>query len=146
MLAYTLSISQRTDDPRFDNGWRPFELDQRHNLNAAGSVMLTHWRLGARVQLVSGNPYSPTDLADPPRQIPWGGTLPMFFQLDVRADRVWHRAWGDINLYFDVQNVTNRRNVEGREYGYDDAHPNGADLDVPGLPIIPFIGVDFIPR
>lgn len=145
MLAYTLSISQRTDDPQYTDGWRPFELDQRHNLNAAASVALSKWRLGARVQIVSGNPYSPTDPNSPPRQIPWGGTLPLFFQLDVRADRRWHRSWGDINLYIDIQNVTNRRNVEGRNWGYDDAHPTGADLDVPGLPIIPFIGVDFIP-
>ncbi|HSN25664.1 MAG TPA: TonB-dependent receptor [Kofleriaceae bacterium] len=146
MLSYTLSIAQRTDDPRFDNGWRPFELDQRHNLNALGSVAVAHWRFGARVQLVSGNPYSPTNLRNPPEQIPWGGTLPLFFQLDLRADRTWHRGWGDIDLYLDVQNVTNRRNVEGREYGYDDAHPSGADLDTPGLPIVPFLGVDFIPR
>ena len=145
MLAYTLSLSQRTDDPQFTDGWRPFELDQRHNLNAAASVALEKWRVGARIQLVSGNPYSPTDLDSPPRQIPWGGTLPLFFQLDLRADRRWHRSWGDINLYVDIQNVTNRRNVEGRHWGYDDAHPTGADLDVPGLPIIPFIGVEFIP-
>jgi hypothetical protein len=145
MLAYTLSLSQRTDDPQYSDGWRPFELDQRHNLNAAVSVGLTHWRFGARIQLVSGNPYSPTDLRDPPRQIPWGGTLPLFFQLDVRADRRWHKSWGYINLYIDIQNVTNRENIEGRSYGYDDAHPSGADLDIPGLPIVPFIGVDFIP-
>jgi hypothetical protein len=146
MIAYTLSISQRTDDPQYTDGWRPFELDQRHNLNAAASVALATWRLGARLQLVSGNPYSPTDLRSPPQQIPWGGMLPMFFQLDVRADRRWHRAWGDVNLYVDVQNVTNRHNVEGRNFGYDDAHPSGADLDVSGLPIIPFVGVELIPQ
>ena len=81
--------SQRTDDPRFDNGWRPFELDQRHNLNVAGSVMLDAWRLGARVQSCRGNPYSPTrsahDLAAPDPVGRHGCRL--FFQLDVRADR-----------------------------------------------------------
>jgi hypothetical protein len=145
MLAYTLSLSQRTDDPQYTDGWRPFELDQRHNLNAAVSLALTHWRLGARVQVVSGDPYSPTDPASPPRQIPWAGRLPLFFQLDVRADRRWHRDWGDSNVYIDIQNVTNRHNVEGRDYGFDDAHPNGADLDIPGLPIVPFLGVELIP-
>lgn len=145
MLAYTLSLSQRTDDPQYTDGWRPFELDQRHNLNAAVSLARTHWRFGARVQLVSGNPYSPTDPDSPPRQIPWAGRLPWFFQLDLRADRRWHKDWGDINLYIDIQNVTNRTNVEGRDWGFDDAHPNGADLDVPGLPIVPFLGVELIP-
>ena len=147
LLAYTLSWSQRTDDPALRRGWRPFELDQRHNLNAAVSYRFTKWRLGARVQLVSGNPYSPTiPNIDVPIQIPFGGRLPWFFHLDVRADRRWERCWGDINLYVDIQNVTNRRNVEGREFGYSDEHPGGADEDIPGLPIVPFIGVEFIPK
>ena len=146
LLAYTLSWSQRSDDPRQGLGWRPFELDQRHNLNAAASYRFTKWRLGARVQLVSGNPYSPTVPAERPYQIPFGGRLPMFFQLDVRADRRWQRCWGDVNLYIDIQNVTNRRNVEGRDFDSTEEHPGGIDQDIPGLPIVPFIGVEFIPR
>ena len=62
-------------------------------------------------------------------------------RLDLRADRRWHRCWGDINLYFDVQNALNYDNVEGREFDFD---ANG-DTDIPGLPIIPFIGVEFLP-
>ena len=162
LVAYTLSWSQRTDDPlgRGRNGpddeteeppaiqgWRPFELDQRHNLNAAVSYRFEKWRLGARVQLVSGNPYSPTPPnMDVPRAIPFAGRLPWFFHLDVRADRRWQRCWGDVNLYFDIQNVTNRRNVEGREFDYSDEFPSGADQDIPGLPIVPFIGLEFIPK
>jgi hypothetical protein len=154
LVAYTLSWSQRTDDPqrrsrdpREIQGWRPFELDQRHNMNAAASYRFTKWRLGARVQLVSGNPYSPTvPDQEVPYQLPFAARLPWFFHLDVRADRRWERCWGDINLYFDIQNVTNRRNVEGREFGYSAEHPGGADEDIPGLPIIPFIGVEFIPK
>ena len=149
MIAYTLSVAERVDDPtrtqlgKYPYLWRPFELDQRHNLNVAGSVMLAHWRLGARVQLVSGNPYSPSVRnGSQVVQEPFAGQLPMFFQLDVRADRRWHRGWGDINLFFDIQNVTNQRNVEGREY--DDAEM--MDKDIPGLPIVPMIGVEFIPK
>jgi hypothetical protein len=145
LVSYTLAWSQRTDDPAQGRGWRPFELDQRHNLNAAVSYRLTKWRFGARVQLVTGNPYSPTVPAEVPYQIPFAGRLPPFFHLDVRADRRWHRSWGDINVYVDIQNVTNRDNVEGRQFGYTTAHPDGEDEDIPGLPIVPFIGVEFIP-
>ncbi|HEY5921682.1 MAG TPA: carboxypeptidase regulatory-like domain-containing protein [Kofleriaceae bacterium] len=145
LFAYTLSWSQRTDDPAQGIGWRPFELDQRHNLNAAVSYRLTKWRFGARVQFVTGNPYSPTVPADVPYQLPWAGRLPAFFHLDVRADRRWKRCWGDVNLYFDIQNVTNRRNVEGIEFESTDEHPGGIDQDIPGLPIVPFIGLEFIP-
>jgi hypothetical protein len=147
LLSYTLSWSQRVDDPRDGRGWRPFELDQRHNLNVAGSMKLTKWRLGARVQLVSGNPYSPTiNFTEIPVQDPFAGRLPPFFHLDLRADRRWERDWGDINLYFDIVNVTNRRNVEGRDYVIDNEHPIGYDQNIPGLPVLPFIGVEFIPN
>jgi len=140
LLSYTLALSERTDDPRLGTGWRPFELDQRHNLQVAASRQFSRWRLGARLQLVSGNPYSPWDPATD-RQDPWGGRLPAFFSLDLRADHRWHRCWGDLVFYIDVQNATNRRNIEGRDY-------NGeldADEDIAGLPIIPFIGLEFLP-
>ena len=156
MLSYTLSRSERTDDPHGTMdpnsgkitpslGWRPFELDQTHNLNLAAAYQLTNWRLGARVQVVSGNPYSPTTvdlLTGLPIQHPWAGSLPTFVSLDLRADRRWHRCWGDINLFIDIQNATNAANVEGREFDSN----RFRDADIPGLPIIPFIGVEFIPK
>ena len=96
---------------------------------------------------MSGNPYSPTTPGtDVPMPVPFAGRLPWFFQLDLRVDRAWHRCWGDVNLYFDIQNVTNRRNVEGREFTSTPEHPDGIDRDIPGLPIVPFIGVEFIPN
>jgi hypothetical protein len=150
LLAYTLAWSQRTDDPNRRSGenapvgWRPFELDQRHNLNAAASYRLAKWRFGARVQFVTGNPYSPVRVSgDIATFDPFAGRLPPFFHLDVRFDRRWHRCWGDINLYFDIQNVTNRRNIEGRDF--ESTPIGGMEVDVPGLPILPFIGVEFIP-
>ncbi len=139
MLSYTLSKSERTEDPRQRTGWRPFELDQLHNLNLAASTMLENWRIGARVQLVSGNPYSPSDIHG--TQIPWGGTLPTFFSIDLRADRRWHRCWGDINFYIDIQNATNYTNIEGRA----PTDRGVGDADIKGLPIIPFVGVEFLP-
>ena len=145
MLGYTLAIAERTDDPRARTAaaiWRPFELDQRHNLQLAVSHAWSKWRLGARLQVVSGNPYSPSrrEGATVVRDS-WGGRLPTFVALDLRVDRRWHRCWGDINLYLDVQNALNRRNVEGRDYDFDDDR----DEDLVGLPLIPFLGVEFLP-
>ncbi len=51
-----------------------------------------------------------------------------------------------MNLYIDIQNATNRANIEGREPGVDGNHPLGPDKDIPGLPIAPFIGVEFLPK
>lgn len=146
LLSYTLAKSERTDDPRVPvnplDPWRPFELDQRHNLQLAVSRRFARWKLGARLQLVSGNPYSPTvAVGEGTRTIPWGGRLPTFFSLDLRADRRWHRCWGDLVFYIDIQNATNRYNIEGRDY---DGGLN-ADEDIRGLPIIPFLGLEFLP-
>jgi hypothetical protein len=145
LLSYTLSKSERTDDPRNPvnprYSWRPFELDQRHNLQIAISRQYTKWKLGARLQIVSGNPYTPQDvgLADGPAA--WSGRLPTFWSIDLRADRRWKKCWGELVFYLDVQNVTNHRNVEGREY---DGETN-RDEDILGLPIIPFLGLEFLP-
>ncbi|HUS30129.1 MAG TPA: TonB-dependent receptor [Kofleriaceae bacterium] len=132
MLSYTLSESERTDDPEIRAGWRPFELDQRHNLNVAASIPLDKWRVGARIHLVSGTPLP----------APLTGNLPVFFQLDVRADRKWPQCWGDVNFYADIQNITNRRNVEGRTFDVDSL----LIKESRGLPIAPFIGVEMIPN
>ncbi len=144
LLSYTLAKSERTEDPRVFVGWRPFELDQRHNLQLAASIQLTKWRFGARLQVVSGNPY--TEASYDPQTggtvlgAPFGAQLPAFISIDLRADRRWHRCWGDIVFYIDVQNATNRKNVEAREEDFE-----LGQRDLNGLPIIPFIGVEFRP-
>lgn len=148
MLSYTLSKSQRDDSTLVSSlGWRPFDLDQRHNLDAAGSVALGDWRLGARLQLVSGDPYTPNTCALAETgpvctPHPWAGTLPWYFELDLRADRRWTRPWGDVDLYLDLHNATDYHNVEGRTL--DLMLPG--DRNISGLPILPFIGVELVPR
>lgn len=147
LVSYTLARSERTDDPRVHVGWRAFELDQRHNLQLAGSYQLANWRFGARAQIVTGNPYT-REHSEPDGGIvteaPFGARLPVFYSIDLRADRRWHRCWGDIVFYIDVQNVTNHRNVEGRVLGFSDSGASREE-DIRGLPIIPFIGVEFRP-
>ena len=146
MVGYTLAYADRTEDPTILIGFRPFELDQRHNLNLIGSHRLGAWTLGARVQLVSGMPYTPGVPPGQPPVTPFSANLPWFFQLDLRADHRWHRDWGDINFYADIQNATDYPNVEGRETSFDPMHPQGFEKDIPGLPIAPFIGVQWIPK
>ena len=154
MISYTLAWAER-DEPELiatsaypmpDRGFRPFELDQRHNLNLIGSRKFGNWRLGARIQLVSGTPYTPLTTPTNPDPERFSANLPLFFQLDLRADRSWKRPWGLISFYADIQNATNYGNVEAREVvQVDNDHPNGYS-DLPGLPIAPFIGVEFVPK
>jgi hypothetical protein len=129
-LAYTWSRARR--EPRslagLVTGSDPYQLDQTHLFNAAGSVSLGRWQLGARLSTGTGIavPFPDPTFAVELRR------LPPSFALDLRVDRSWHRRAGTITAYLDVHNATNHRNLEG--------------ATTRGLPILPFIGVSFEPR
>ncbi len=92
---------------------------------------------------MSGNPYSPfLGYQDGRGEVydDWAGRLPLHWTIDMRADRSWRRKWGEVVFFIDVQNATNRDNIEGREVDGD------MEVDVPGLPILPLIGVEILPR
>ena len=109
----------------------------------------------SRLTVVSGNPlsfvpvgtpYDPEATEEPPKVLQ---RLPLFWQLDIRVDRTWTSEWGNISLFFDIQNITNHRNVEYRDTYLDgsSADPDHyINDDVTGLPILPYIGVEFAPR
>jgi hypothetical protein len=150
-VAYTFSRSLRRGDPQLDPLYRPYVADQPHSLTALIAAQLgPAWRVGARVRYSSGNPFTPAvgSYYDAAEQdyVPIDGELlserlPDFFQLDLRIDREWRRAWGSIALFLDVQNATNRRNPEGVSYNDD-----YSALDYTrGLPVFPSIGVEYRP-
>jgi hypothetical protein len=152
-IAYTLSRSLRRQAPGMDGPppYLPYVLDQPHVLTALGSILVTdNWRVGARVQFVSGNPITPLTGsyydAEEQQYRPMAGDLlserlPAFFQLDLRVDRMWRRPWGTVSLFLDVRNVTNRRNVEDTSYNYDYTEK----AYTTGLPIFPSIGLSYQP-
>lgn len=145
-LSYTLAWSER-----FVEGGRtvPFFFDQRHTLNLAVSYATGGWRFGARFQLASGRPDRPVQGAiedvdayrfDAIR----GGLvdrLPTYHQLDIRIDRDFtlgsHLSG---SVYLDVMNVLNVENREGRIWQYDFER----SIALPGLPILPTIGVRLV--
>ncbi|MEZ4408367.1 MAG: TonB family protein [Polyangiales bacterium] len=148
-VSYTLSRSER-----FVEGGAvvPFPFDQTHVLNVALSWNInTHWRVGARFQLATGNPrriitgsyydadrdnYRPTyngrtdDGSDLER-------LPVYHQLDVRVDYRFRAGPLRMSAYLDVINAYYAQNTENWLYQYDFARRTG----FPGLPILPAIGL-----
>ena len=143
-ISYTYSRSRRNDHGLY---WRAFDFDQPHILTASGSYRLGYgFELGGTFRYVSGNPYTPVvgsrydanvDLYRPIYGEVNSGRNPAFHQLDLRIEKVWKRAWGSLAAYLDLQNAYNRRNPEGRYYKYDYSQSR----TVPGLPIIPSLGV-----
>ncbi len=142
-LSYTLSNAERLRPPA---DWIQYELDQTHVLNLAWSVALGgEVTIGARFQLVSGNPYYPitgaTLDADRGEYIPTfsqtRGRLEPFHRLDVRIDkRIRFETWL-LDVYLDVQNAYNQVNPESKTYEYD----YSKQIAGPTIPILPTFGL-----
>jgi hypothetical protein len=149
-LAYTYARSYRTGDPRRDERYYPYVLDQPHVLTALATLPLgSKWRVGGRFRFASGNPITPVAGAYVNLKMEWTAVdgpilserLPSFAQLDVRIDRLWRRRTATWTLYLDIQNVTNRLNPEGVTYSDDFATKSYTR----GLPIFPSLGVEYRP-
>jgi TonB family protein len=144
-LSYSFSKSQRLDAP--GDGWRPFDYDQTHVLTAILSYKLgAGWELGGRFRYATGDPLTPVvgavkdDNTDTfvPSYGPTNSTrLPNFVELDIRVDKVWVFTTFSLDLYLDIQNVTNTRAVEGLTYSFN----YGQSVYFLGLPIIPVLGL-----
>lgn len=145
-ISYSLSRTER-DYPQNGGklGLNPF--DQPHNLIALASYKLPYdFIAGARIRYASGplnTPYvgaiydANGNYYFPLQGEPFSRRLPDFFQLDVRIDkRFVYERWM-LSVYADIQNVTNRQNVESVSYNFDYTQQQYFY----GLPIIPDIGV-----
>jgi TonB family protein len=144
-LSYTLMRSERQDGP--DQPWRLFDFDQTHILTAALVWTIGDgWEAGATFRLVSGNPYTPVvgainDLSTGLYRPVYGAVNsdrnPFFHRLDVRVQKRFDIDDFRLILYLDVQNVYNATNREGVSYNFDYTRTT----DIPGLPIIPSLGI-----
>jgi hypothetical protein len=145
-LSYTLSRSDRRDDA--SRAWNTFANDQTHILTVLGSYELGRgWRLGGRYRVISGNPYtsfargsydSTTGSYNGTSSDElYGERMPIFHQLDVRADKMWDFGSWKLSTYLDIQNLYNYRSVEAVSPNYDYTRQN----QTRGLTIFPSLGI-----
>jgi hypothetical protein len=143
-LSYTLSRSLRSQNGGAE---QLFQFDQTHLLTAIAAVDLPrNWRISSRVRYTTGNPFTPitgavfdadNDVFFPNRGGLFSERLSPFFQLDFRVDKKWVYDTWILWLYLDIQNATNRQNVEQLQYAYDFSE----SATVAGLPIVPSFGL-----
>lgn len=117
-LAYTLSWSIR-DYPI--GGRAPATWDQRHILNAVlGWTINRKWRIGGRLHVNSGRPYTTRarlpdgtleDLGTALAEHRNDARLPAFMQLDVRVERIFTVRDARLHLYLDLANANFAREV-----------------------------------
>jgi outer membrane cobalamin receptor len=146
-VSYSISRSMRNDGPGTE--YRRFDMDQTHNLVAVASWQFSKgWRLGARFQLTSGEPYTKIKgsifNADNGTYLPVydednknGSTRPMYHRLDLRLDKEWLFDVWVLHTYLDVQNVYYNENPVATVDNYDfteQAHQSD-------IPILPSIGI-----
>ena len=144
-LSYTFSVSKRRDAP--SSKLRLFDYDQTHILTLIGFYKLPrNWEVGMRWRLVSGNPTTPVigtvvdtdwDYYVPTYGQVNTGRLPPFYQLDIRLDKRWIYDKWTLNLYVDIQNISNRSNPTSIAYSYDYSEESYSG----GLPILPIMGL-----
>ena len=143
-LNYTLSRARRREG---SSSWTPTASDQTHVATLLGSYRASaKWSYSARLRFVSGNPVTPitgstfdsdNDVFLPNRGAYFSERLANFFQLDLRIDRKWTFETWILSAYLDIQNITNRANVESVSYSFDYTQKREAT----GLPIYPILGL-----
>jgi hypothetical protein len=156
-ISYSYGVSARTRD---GVRWAPGH-DRRHDLDAVATWRLAQYRLGTRVGLASGTPYTPIvgeiarRMYDPSRdrwgtgspQIfaePLGGVrngarFPLSHRLDLDASREFKMRGGTIAPYVSVANVYNAKNVFVYLYEYSTNNPTRRAISQ--FPILPSLGV-----
>ncbi len=150
--SYVLSTVEDRDDGR----WVPRSWDQRHALAAGLAWRLGSYDLGLAASWHTGWPITevvpaPADDGSAASDLVLGARngdrLPSYLRLDARASRSFATDHGEVALYFDVVNLSNRENACCRQ---DFAVVTGADGqpelsfdESHWVPIVPSFGVSW---
>lgn len=143
-VSYSYIKSERKDSA--DEPWRLFDYDQTHVATVVASYELPlGFEIGTRLRYATGFPRTPVvgsyynarrDLFEPAFGAQNSIRIPAFAQADIRAAKrfTWERA--KLELYVDVQNITNRQNREDVVYNYNYTSRNY----ISGLPTLAIAG------
>jgi TonB family protein len=160
-VSYSILRSERKDAP--DQDWRLFDYDQTHVFTALGSYDLgAGFEVGLRFRYATGYPRTPVVGAVGPQSggvsaisgqgaYPYNLTniyepifgphnstrIPPFAALDARASKKFRMGGrSELEVYLDVQNVTNHANPE--EIVYNTNYTQRGYIT--GFPILPVLG------
>jgi TonB family protein len=144
-VSLSMIRSERRDGPQA--AWRLFDFDQTFTFTVVGSYDLgAGFDIGSRFRYATGYPRTPVVAADADTRVdgyfPRFGAqnstrIPPFYALDIRAAK--HFKFGSqvaLEIYLDVQNVTNHTNDEEVVYNYNYSQKSY----ITGMPILPVLG------
>jgi TonB family protein len=144
-VTYSIIRSERRDHP--DQAYRLFDFDQTHVLAVLASYQIGRgYEAGARFRYTTGAPRTPVigafyDVQSGQYQPEFGAhnsiRVPDFYQVDARIDKFWVLRRTKLNVFIDVQNLTNRKNPEEIIYNYNFTRR----AYITGLPALAVLGL-----
>jgi outer membrane cobalamin receptor len=130
-------------------GKYPRYTDQRHTLSFISSLDLgAAWSFTLKCYYGSGFPYTPRTAIKTNGTWEWkseqihSAHLPAYKRVDVRISKDFNFANSSLNLFIDVSNVLNFKNIQNFEYktpGFSKPTPE----EVPLWPILPSLGIRY---
>lgn len=144
-LSYTYSISKRKEGTNGD--LHSFDYDRPHLLSlVVNNKFAEHWQAGVRFRYGSGRPYTPVASSwYDPREARWfpipgvhnSDRYPAYNRLDVRITRHFQFASFDLDVYLEVLNAYNQKNIV--HYMWDETYSSKDALTI--FPVLPVLGV-----
>ena len=144
-LSYTYSVSKRREGTNSD--LHVFDFDRPHLISVVSNYKFSeHWQAGLRFRYGSGRPYTPVASSwyDPneERWFPIPGIhnsdrYSAYNRLDVRVTRHFQFASFDLDVYLEVLNAYNQKNIV--HYMWDETYSSKEQLTI--IPFLPVIGV-----
>ncbi|MFM2195713.1 MAG: hypothetical protein RL092_1313, partial [Bacteroidota bacterium] len=143
--SYTFFKSEFTGD---DGRYAPSAWDNRHLLSLIfGKKFKRGYELGVKYRFAGGAPYTPYDLAASQLSYLTLGTgvldynqinsqrLPFFNQLDIRIDKKINFKKSTLDVFLDIQNVTNAKSYSPDIYTFERNATNTGYSTIDGQPI-----------
>jgi TonB family protein len=148
-VSYSFVRSERIDGGL--GSYRLFDFDQTHVLTVLASYDLgAGFEVGARFRYATGFPRTPvvdavydarSDIYQPVFGAKNGLRIPAYYAFDVRVTKRFKLGGqAELELYLDVQNVTDHRNPEEIVYNFDYSQRSY----ITGLPILPVMGAKLV--
>lgn len=144
-FSYTIFKSEFTG---IDGIFRPSSWDN-HNLISAiyGRKFNKDWELGLKFRYAGASPYTPFDLTASRRNYLTTGSgvldyalvnserLNSFKQIDIRLDKKWNMDRLAIDVFIDIQNVTNFKSTGSLQYTFKRNSDNTGFETTDGQPV-----------
>jgi TonB dependent receptor/TonB-dependent Receptor Plug Domain len=151
-LWFSYSLADARD--RVRGRWQPRKWDQRHTFRAGWVLDRQPWSMGATVAWHSGwrttalpDVVSLDEEGDPP-VLPLSinnRRMPNFFSIDARISRTWRWSHQSLELFAELTNITDRRNIGAFGYELEKDEEAGSALLVREkdtlIPFIPSVGL-----